>query len=292
MATNQFLSFGQGTGANVLSQTDWAALAARTGGFQAGTASSAAANKAWRQALLASAALGQFIADFSGADALDTDTPAQMEAKFILAMRSQILGSEAIFNTQGSFTATVPSWATSADVIVTGAGGGSGGSPGGQASGGGGAGGTAIKRITGLVPGSSIAVTVGAPGTAGNTSGSGSAANGGAGGTSSFGAYCSATGGSGGLYFAAGPAGGAPGAGTGGDLNLSGGYGSDGLANGATFGGIGGASYWGGGSRAVQGSSGGLAGLAPGSGAGGVYGSTAQSGAFGAAGIVHITWRP
>lgn len=215
-------------------------------------------------------------------------------AQVMAALRILMRGSIPIFSAPGSFTATVPIWATSADVIVTGAGGGSGGSPGGQASGGGGAGGTAFKRITGLTPGASIPIVVGAGGAAGDTSGSGSTANGAAGGSSSFGAYCSATGGGGGLIYSAGPAGGAGGAGIGGDLNLPGGYGSDGQANGASFGGLGGAGYWGGGGRSAAGGTGGAAipGQAPGSGAGGVYGPNAQSGGYGANGIVHITWRP
>lgn len=93
MATNQFLSFGQGTGANVLSQADWAALAARTGGFSSGTASSAAINKALRQSALAASALGQIVTDYSGSDALDTDSPAQMEAKLLTALRSMFGGT-------------------------------------------------------------------------------------------------------------------------------------------------------------------------------------------------------
>ena len=58
--------------------------------------------------------------------------------------------------------------------------------------GGGGGGGYSRKRITGLVPGASIAVTIGAGGTAGTTAPLAPTA----GGTTSFGAYCSATGGS------------------------------------------------------------------------------------------------
>ncbi len=90
---------------------------------------------------------------------------------------------------------------------------------------GGGGGGIAIKYVT-LAKDASIAVTIGQGGQPSATEGS----NGAAGGTSSFGAHCSATGGSGGTYtynigsspFARGANGGQ---GSNGDLNLKGGQG-------------------------------------------------------------------
>lgn len=74
-----------------------------------------------------------------------------------------------------------------------------------------GAGGAAIKVITGLSPGLSISVTVGAGGRMDISPG----------GTSSFGAYCSATGGAVG--------GNAGGIGVGGTININGGYGTSAL---------------------------------------------------------------
>lgn len=70
-----------------------------------------------------------------------------------------------------------------------------------------GAGGTAIKVITGLTPGVSITVTVGTGGRMDISPG----------GTSSFGAYCSATGGA--------VSGNGGGIGVGGTININGGYG-------------------------------------------------------------------
>lgn len=142
-----------------------------------------------------------------------------------------------IFTSSGTFV--VPAGITRVKVTVTGGGGG------GLSWAGGGGGGTAIKIITGLVPGASIAVTVGSGGT-------GVAPTANTGGTSSFGSYCSATGGAG---ASADIVGGAGGVGVNGDLNLTGG-GASGLGTvsglGNNFGG-GGSSFWGGGAPASQG---------------------------------------
>lgn len=137
-----------------------------------------------------------------------------------------------IFTSSGTFT--VPAGVTSVKVTVVG-----GGASGGvqrsgrrrQVPAGGGGGGTAIKWITGLTAGDTVAVTVGAGG-AGTTT----APYYTNGGTSSFGAYCSATGGQGrentstldshgmGLWSMGGEGGTA----TGGDLNIKGGQGGNG----------------------------------------------------------------
>ncbi|EKS1205374.1 hypothetical protein QA436_002627, partial [Escherichia coli] len=71
MAKNDFKPFATGSGANVMSQTDWEALPALLAGFQSGKASSAQMNKAFRQSSFIAAALAQFIADTNGTDVLD-----------------------------------------------------------------------------------------------------------------------------------------------------------------------------------------------------------------------------
>jgi hypothetical protein len=83
-----------------------------------------------------------------------------------------------VFTSSGTYT--VPTGVTAVKVTVVG-GGGNGGGVTGQRSGagGGGGGGIAIEYVTGLTPGDTVSVTVG-----------------GVAGTSSFGAFCSATGGS------------------------------------------------------------------------------------------------
>lgn len=139
-----------------------------------------------------------------------------------------------VFTSSGTFT--VPAGVTAIKVTVAG-GGGNGGAANGNisAAGGGGGGGLAVKFITGLTPGATITATVGA-----------------AAGTSSFGAYCSATGGATAATVSTSNAVGAGGAGgtaTGGDINLSGGdggaaklynYGGNAFAS-ASGGGLGGA---------------------------------------------------
>lgn len=68
---NDFLPFATDPAANVISQGAWAALAARNNGFVAGVAQSPQLNKAWRQASVMAAALGQLIDTYSDRDALD-----------------------------------------------------------------------------------------------------------------------------------------------------------------------------------------------------------------------------
>lgn len=155
----------------------------------------------------------------------------------------------------GSHTYTKPSGITLIKVTVTG--GGASGAGGASSSntdfgGGGGAGGTTIEVLDASSI-NTVSVTVGAGGA--NVSGTN---HGNAGATSSFGSYCSATGGGVGRHGNAGYIVGGPGGtGTGGNINLiggGGGYGSDG-ANQHLAGGTGGASYWSGGGRGVAGNS-------------------------------------
>ena len=95
-----------------------------------------------------------------------------------------------VFTANGTFT--IPAGITKVRVTVVGGGGGG-------SIGGGGGGGTATKFISGLTPGGTVSVTVGTGG-----SGAGWLTSAGSGTTSSFGAYCSATGGTGGFTGAGG----------------------------------------------------------------------------------------
>jgi len=114
---------------------------------------------------------------------------------------------------------TVPTGVTKVKVTVVG--GGAGGAPGSttgtaRVGSGGGSGGVAVEWITGLTPGSTITLTAGGGGTSGV-----------AGSTSSFGLYCSATGGATGTTTtASGVLGGAGGSGSGGTFNYPGRRGS------------------------------------------------------------------
>ena len=205
----------------------------------------------------------------------------------------------------GSGTYTPHADTTKLKVTVVGGGGGGGGT--GSSTGyihsasGGGGGGTAIEDFAIGDITSTVAVTVGTGGAAGSSSGG----NGGTGGTSSFGAYCSATGGGAGLGISGDSylkrEGGAGGSGSGGDLNLSGQQGQDNFDNNGLngsyvlrIGGDGGNSIFPGGGRGGCGrgavNDSGTAGEMPGCGGGGAegYNPSQQAGSAGAAGIIII----
>ncbi|MBB3006052.1 hypothetical protein [Cupriavidus alkaliphilus] len=80
MATNDFLVFGGGAGANVITQVTYSGLAARTAGFSSGVAQSAQLNKVWRQSSIMAAVLAQFISDRTGQDAIDDGTTVTLLA--------------------------------------------------------------------------------------------------------------------------------------------------------------------------------------------------------------------
>jgi hypothetical protein len=89
MATNDFLPFANGGGANVLTQAQYAALTTLlSGGYQSGVANSAQMNKTWRQSSIMAAVLGQFAADYSGNNSVDDGTTATLEANLVAAIRS------------------------------------------------------------------------------------------------------------------------------------------------------------------------------------------------------------
>ena len=160
----------------------------------------------------------------------------------------------------------IPAGVTRIKVTVVGGGGGGGL---GANYGGGGGGGTAIKIISNLTPGELILIAVGRGGTAGSS-----------GGTSSFGSYCSATGGGNGLANQ----GGVGGQGSGGDLMFNGsGGGGGGLLSTIAYAinGHGGSSFYGGGGR------GGVNEPASAGGGGGGGGGANQSGSNG---VVVVEW--
>ncbi|MDT6962897.1 hypothetical protein QTN24_15460 [Cupriavidus sp. SZY C1] len=89
MATNDFLVFGGGAGANVIPQVTYSGLTARTAGFSSGVAQSAQLNKVWRQSSIMAAVLAQFISDQTGQDAVDDGTTATLLANLKAAVRLQ-----------------------------------------------------------------------------------------------------------------------------------------------------------------------------------------------------------
>jgi len=175
-----------------------------------------------------------------------------------------------VFTSSGTWTK--PAGCKTIKVIVTAGGGG--GDSYKYPTGGGGAGGTAIKFID-VSAVSSVSVTVGSGGGAESS-----------GGSSSFGAYCSSTGGNGAIYLN----GGSGGTASGGSINIDGGDGGVG-ANTGNPAGTGGASIHGGGGAGGlrYNDENGYPGRAYGSGGGGAAGNnTTRSGGAGKQGIVIV----
>lgn len=86
---NDFLTFAGGSGANVLSQSAYAALTdALANGFRSGVAQSAQMNKVWRQSSIMAAVLASFIVDQSGQPAIDDGTTVTLEANLLLAIQN------------------------------------------------------------------------------------------------------------------------------------------------------------------------------------------------------------
>lgn len=197
MANNDFLPFAGGAGSNVLTQSAYAALAARTAGFSAGTAQSPQLNKVWRQSSIMSAVLAQLIVDNTGQDAIDDGTTATLLANLKSAVSGRLIGTQ-VFLGSGTYTPTPGmrfciveaqgGGASGAGATVPSAGSISIGSPGTS-------GAYARGKFTAAQIGASQAVTIGAGG-AGQTGGGG--LNGGA---TSLGSLISANGGIGGAML-------------------------------------------------------------------------------------------
>ena len=200
MATNDYLPFGTGAGANVLTQADYLALAARLGGFQAGVAKSVELNKVWRQASVIAAMIAQFTSDKTGQNVLDDGDLAALQAKFEAAIKTFTPGrllAVRIFSSPGAVTYT-PTPGTGFVRVRMQAGGGAGGGAvvtnGSQVSVGvGGSGGSYGEAV--ITSGfAGVTITTGAGGTPV------SGGNGGAGGSSSFGSLLTVPGGVGGVF--------------------------------------------------------------------------------------------
>ncbi|WP_387555231.1 phage tail protein, partial [Photorhabdus sp. RM126S] len=90
MAKNEFLTFGIAEGANVLSNEEYAALAARVNGFSSGVAKSRELNKAWRQSSIITHILADFIAKESGNDVLDNGNIDALKSNLALAIKNAL----------------------------------------------------------------------------------------------------------------------------------------------------------------------------------------------------------
>lgn len=84
---NDFLTFAINGAPNVISQAAYSALAARSEGFEEGTANSAELNKVWRQSAFWAAALGKIIVDRQPTlDALDNGNLTTIVNNFLAAV--------------------------------------------------------------------------------------------------------------------------------------------------------------------------------------------------------------
>lgn len=90
MATNDFQTFADGAGANVVTPSTWATTTARFLGFQSGTAPSAQVNTALRQPNFITAAIAQFVCDTLAQNVVDNGNLATFEAQFISAIQLSV----------------------------------------------------------------------------------------------------------------------------------------------------------------------------------------------------------
>lgn len=298
MPANDFLPWSIATGANVMSQTAYAANPAVNLGVGDGIADPTLANKSWRQSSVIASMIAQFIVNETGLDVFDDGNLSTLLAHFITALtahlQQHIFTNTQAWLTHGSYSFTVPAGVTRLYIpglVGAGGGGGGGNGPGVTWSSGGGASGGFCSGYATVTPGQVIPIIIGQGG-AGGAAGNG--LSGSTGGTTSFGSFMSATGGGGGVGGTSTSSGGFPGLGTGASiLNLYGANGGDGNNGSAIVqGGPGGASAFGGGGRTSTLTSNVANGLAPGSGGGGIWGTTSsgQTGGVGADGGLYVAW--
>lgn len=113
MPTNEFLPFATAGGANVMTQAEYAAEAARLAGVIAGIGKSALANKSWRQSAVMAAMLGQFIADYGNLDALDNGNVANLVRDFARTLQASTFSYAVATGTANAWTvAPTPAVAT------------------------------------------------------------------------------------------------------------------------------------------------------------------------------------
>lgn len=196
--------------------------------------------------------------------------------------------SKQIFVANGTFT--IPAGVIATKVTVIGGGGAGGGASASNTGAGGGSGGIAIKWLSALTPGNTLAVTIGAGGTGvSNASGNNGSASSIASGTQTI-STVTANGGIGGQASTSpGPGGGAL-ISTGGDINGAGAP-AQFVTVASGFGGAGGATMFGGAGGFVGSTSAGAGAVAnTGSGGGGAGVGATNAGGAGAAGIVIFEW--
>lgn len=112
--STEFLPFATGTGANVEDQTTWASDSTRSLGFSAGTASSAKANKAIRQAAFVASGVANWLSNILGVTVADDGDLSGFVTKLTTAIAP--LASPAL---TGTPTAPTASAGTSTTQLAT-----------------------------------------------------------------------------------------------------------------------------------------------------------------------------
>lgn len=117
---NDFLPFAVGSGANVLTQAQYAALTSLLqNGFSAGIAPSVQLNKVWRQSSIMASVIAQFIAQQTGQNAIDDGTTATLLANLTAAIGASSPGVVgATRNLSMSVTAASATATLTADEII------------------------------------------------------------------------------------------------------------------------------------------------------------------------------
>lgn len=117
---NDFLPFAVGSGANVLTQAQYAALTSLLqNGFTAGIAPSVQLNKVWRQSSIMASVIAQFIAQQTGQNAIDDGTTATLLANLTAAIGASSPGVVgATRNLSMSVTAASTTATLTADEII------------------------------------------------------------------------------------------------------------------------------------------------------------------------------
>ena len=116
---NDFLPFAAASGANVLTQAAYAAMAALPDGFTAGVADAPSANKIWRQASIMAAVIAAFIVAESGQPAIDDGTTATLQANLVAAIVAVVQSQFASPGFTGVPTAPTAAAATDSTQIAT-----------------------------------------------------------------------------------------------------------------------------------------------------------------------------
>lgn len=174
MAQNDFIGFASNGSANVMSQADYAAAMEQGVGVQPGMASSALANKVWRQGANMAAALGRIIAT-RGYNALDNGDLDALQSSLDDAISAGTFNRMYFSQTSGNYTA--PRTGFYRITLKGGGGGGAGGNS--TLNGGSGGEGGTIEFYTSLTKSQTYAYIIGAGGTAGgaDTNGNGGGAS-------------------------------------------------------------------------------------------------------------------